>query len=180
MQSVFKLPLAMAVLYAVDRGALRLDEPVRVTPADFVSDWQHSPIRDRHPGGVTLPVADLLRATASGSDGTAADVLLDLVGGPSAVTAYVRGLGVGGLTVAVTEKEMGRDPEAQYRNWATPEGALAVLRAIDEGRGLSEDGRAHLLRLLTETTTGPNRSGAGSRRGRRWRTRRGPRGQQAG
>ena len=157
MQSVFKLPLAMTVLDAVDRGALELDQPVRVTPADFVSDRQHSPIRDRNPAGVTLPVRDLLRAAASGSDGTAADVLLGLVGGPGAVTAFVRGLGVDGLTVAVTEKDMGRDPEAQHQNWATPVGAAAVLRALDEGRGLSSESRQHLLTLLTETPTGPNR-----------------------
>ena len=157
MQSVFKLPLAMTVLGAVDRGALRLDQTVRVTPTDFVSDRQHSPIRDRNPEGVTLPLSDLLRAAASGSDGTAADVLLGLVDGPGAVTAYVRGLGVDGLTVAVTEKDMGRDPEAQYQNWATPAGAVAVLRALDEGRGLSPESRQHLLRLLTETPTGLNR-----------------------
>ena len=157
MQSVFKLPLAMKVLDAVDRGALRLDQPVHVAPSDFVSDRQHSPIRDQNPDGVTLPLADLLRAAASGSDGTAADVLLGLVGGPDAVTKFVRGLGVDGLTVAVTEKDMGRDPEAQFENWATPVGAVAVLRALDEGRGLSAGGRTHLLRLLTETGTGPNR-----------------------
>ena len=157
MQSVFKLPLAMTVLAAVDRKELTLDQTLRVTPADFVSDRQHSPIRDRNPGGVTLPLADLLQAAASGSDGTAADVLLGLVGGPEAVTAYVRGLGIDGLTVAVTEKDMGRDPEAQFQNWATPEGAVGVLRALDEGRGLSADSREHLLRLLTETGTGPNR-----------------------
>lgn len=157
MQSVFKLPLAMTVLNAVDRGALRLDQAVRVTQADFVSDRQHSPIRDRNPDGVTLSVADLLRAAASGSDGTAADVLLGLVGGPDAVTAFMRELGVDGVTVAVTEKEMGRDPEAQYRSWATPEGAISVLRALDEGHGLSPESREHLLRLLIETRTGPNR-----------------------
>ena len=157
MQSVFKLPLAMTVLDAVDRGALQLDQPVRVTPADFVSERQHSPIRDRNSEGVTLPLEDLLRAAASGSDGTAADVLLGLVGGPDAVTAYVRSLGVDGLTVAVTEKDMGRNPEVQYQNWATPLGAVAVLRALDEGRGLSSENRQHLLRLLTGTPTGPNR-----------------------
>lgn len=157
MQSVFKLPLAMTVLDAVDRRTLRLDQSVRVTPTDFVSNRQHSPIRDQNPKGVTLPLSELLRAAASESDGTAADVLLRLVGGPEAVTAYVRALGVNGLTVAVTEKDMGRDPEAQYRNWATPVGAVALLRALDEGRALSPESRQHLLRLLAETPTGPNR-----------------------
>lgn len=82
MQSVFKLPLAMTVLQAVDRGTLRLDQAVRVTPADFVSESQHSPIRDEHPGGTTLSLTELLRAAVSESDGTAADMLLGLVGGP--------------------------------------------------------------------------------------------------
>lgn len=157
MQSVFKLPLAMTLLDAVDRGTLRLDQSVRVTPPDFVSDRQHSPIRDRNPEGVTLALSDLLRAAASESDGTAADVLLGLVGGPGAVTAYVRRNGVSGLSVAVTEKDMGRDPEAQYQNWATPAGAVALLRALDDGHGLSPESQQHLLRLLTETPTGPNR-----------------------
>ena len=157
MQSVFKLPLTMTVLDAVDRGDLRLDQQVRVTPDDFVSERQNSPIRDRNPEGVTLPLSRLLQSAASWSDGTAADVLLRLVGGPDVVTAYVRGLGVDGLTVAVTEQEMGLDPEAQYQNWATPLGAAAVLRALDEGRGLSPESQQHLLRLLTETPTGPNR-----------------------
>ena len=157
MQSVFKLPIGMAVLAAVDHGELALDQRVAVTPADFVTDRQHSPIRDRHPEGVDLTVGELLRASASGSDGTAADVLLDLLGGPAEVEAFLRGIGVGGVDVAVTEKDMGRDDEAQYRNGATPAGALALLRALDAGRGLSRGSRDLLLRLLTETTTGRNR-----------------------
>lgn len=154
MQSVFKLPLAMTVLEAIDRGALRLDQPVPVTPKDFVSKRQHSPIRDRHPEGTTLSLEELLRAAASDSDGTAADVLLDTIGGPQVVTDFVRGLGVEGLTVALTEKEMGRDSRAQHRNWATPGGAVRLLAALDEGRGLSAESRDLLLGWLTETRTG--------------------------
>ena len=157
MQSVFKLPLAMAVLDAVDRGVLRLDQEVRVDSDDFVSERQHSPIRDKNPMGVELSLEELLWAAASRSDGTAADVLLDLIGGPGNLTAYVRGLGVVGLTVAVTEKQMGRDPEAQFQNWATPVGAVGVLRALHGGHGLSRPSRDFLLRLLTETPTGPRR-----------------------
>ncbi|PAP78623.1 hypothetical protein BSZ37_02555 [Rubrivirga marina] len=157
MQSVFKLPLGMAVLAAVDRGELSLDRRVAVTLADFVSDRQHSPIRDRHPDGVELSVGELLGAAAGGSDGTAADVLLDLLGGPAEVEGFLRGIGVEGVDVAVTEKDMGRDYDAQYRNGATPAGALALLRALHAGRGLSQESRTLLLRVLTETTTGPNR-----------------------
>ena len=61
MQSVYKLPIAMAVLDLVDRKALRLDTMVNVSPAMFVSPGQHSPIRDRNPDGTRVMLRELLR-----------------------------------------------------------------------------------------------------------------------
>ena len=55
MQSVFKLPLAMTVLDAVDRGALDLNQPVRVAPADFVSERQAQPDPRPEPRGRHAP-----------------------------------------------------------------------------------------------------------------------------
>lgn len=52
MQSVYKLPIAMAVLHRVDAGELKLDSLVDVRPRDFVTRGQHSPVRDAHPEGV--------------------------------------------------------------------------------------------------------------------------------
>ena len=61
MQSVYKFPIGMAVLAQVDRGKLKLDRQVRVEASDFVSDLQHSPIRDENPQGVELSLAELLK-----------------------------------------------------------------------------------------------------------------------
>lgn len=157
MQSVYKLPIGMAVLHRVDEGALRLEQKVGVSIEDFVTPRQHSPIRDRYPRGVKLSVCDLLRFMVSESDGTACDVLLKAVGGPEQVTKYLRESGVEGIVVATSEKEMGRDEMAQYRNWATPESMLALLRLLHEGRGLSATSRSLLLELMTKTPTGPRR-----------------------
>src|SRR5882757_4183558 len=76
MQSVYKFPIAMAVLHDVDRGLLRLDQTVSVAKAEMVPRALHSPIRDQHPDGTSLPVRELLRFAVSESDGTASDVLL--------------------------------------------------------------------------------------------------------
>src|SRR4029450_13315724 len=38
MQSVYKLPIAMAVLQRVDRGELQLDQTVKVETTDFVKE----------------------------------------------------------------------------------------------------------------------------------------------
>jgi beta-lactamase class A len=106
--SVYKIPIALAVLDAADRGALSLGEPVPVGPEDLAPGW--SPIADRHPqGGVAIPVRDLLDAMLTQSDNTACDVLLARVGGPAAVTARVRALGVPDVRVDRPERRMGSD-----------------------------------------------------------------------
>lgn len=157
MQSVYKLPIGMAVLHRVDERALSLDEKVRVEVADFVPATMYSPVRDKFPKGVELSVRELLRYTLIESDGTASDVLLRLAGGPSRVNEYLRGLNVVGVGVATTEQEMGRGEMVQYRNWAMPLEMLKLLRAVQEGRGLSAQSHALLLQLMTESVTGPHR-----------------------
>jgi beta-lactamase class A len=157
MQSVYKFPIGMAVLAQVDQGKLKLEQKVRVEKSDFALQRQHSPIRDANPQGVELSLAELLKYMVSESDNTACDVLLRLIGGPKVVTEYLRELGVNGIVVANTEKEMGQDKSVQYRNWATPESAVVLLRALHEGRGLSDSSQALLLRLMTQTPTGLKR-----------------------
>lgn len=157
MQSVYKLPIGMAVLRQVDTGALKLEQKVAVRRKDFVTAGQYSPIRDKNPRGVELTLRELLRFMISESDGTACDVLLRVLGGPDVVTKYLGELGVEGVVVATTEKEMGRDETAQYRNWATPEAMIALLRALQEGRGLSAESRKLLLDFMINSTRGPRR-----------------------
>lgn len=157
MQSVYKLPIGMAVLQQVDSGKIKLEQRVFVEKNDFVRLGQHSPIRDKNPNGVELSVSELLRFMVSESDGTASDVLFRLTGGSKAISNYLNELKVSEIIVANTEKEIGRDWETQYRNWASPEGAIALLCALHESRGLSTESRALLLKLMTETQTGLNR-----------------------
>lgn len=157
MQSVYKLPIAMAVLERVDRGEFKLEQKIRVEKADMVREGQRSPIRDRHADGAELSINDLLQFMVSDSDGTACDVLLKNVTKPEAVMNYLHALGVDGVIVANTEKEFGADDSLQYRNWAKPESVIVLLRALQEGRTLSTASRALLLKLLTESPTGPKR-----------------------
>ncbi|MDE3166151.1 MAG: serine hydrolase, partial [Acidobacteriota bacterium] len=108
MQSVYKFPIAMAVLRAVDEGRLRLDQAVEIGAGEMAPRGLHSPIRDAHPGGVTMPLEDVLRYDVAESDGTASDALLRLAGGAAKVTAYLEGLGVRGVRVATSERAMAR------------------------------------------------------------------------
>ena len=61
------------------------------------------------------------------------------------------------IQVVNSEKEIGRDWETQYRNWATPKGALALLVALQSQRKLSRESQALLLKLMTEAIPGAKR-----------------------
>ena len=97
MASTFKVADAGAVLAEVDRGKLSLDRMVTIDPAMHVSS-DIIASRFIHPG-VSLSVRNLIELTMTESDNTATDVLTKLVGGPSAVTAWVRAQGIEGLRV---------------------------------------------------------------------------------
>lgn len=157
MQSVYKFPIGMAVLRQIDQGKLTLSQNVRVEPAEYVSERQHSPLRDKNPQGADVTVAELLRYTVSESDGSTSDVLMRLAGGPQVVINYLKTLGVTGVIVANTEKEIGSDNAVQYRNWATPKAAVTLLTALQKGHGLSASSQTLLLRLMTDTQTGLKR-----------------------
>jgi len=157
MQSVYKLPISMAVMQQVDGGKIQLEQKVAVMKSDFVRAGQHSPIRDRNPNGAEIAVNELIRFAIVESDGTASDVLMKLAGGPQAVQAYLNDLSVSDLIVLNTEKEIGQDWQVQYGNFSTPDAAVALLRALHEKRGLSESSQALILKYLIESTPGAKR-----------------------
>jgi beta-lactamase class A len=166
MQSVFKLPVALQVLHLVDEGRLDLAEQVKLGPSDMRRG--HSPLRDRWPGGITLPVEELLRLMLVESDNTAADALLARAGGPPAVTARLHALGVAGIRVDRSEDELARDlldggtPALQRylqdpRDTATPDGMADLLVLIARGQELKPATHARLVLWLEQTRTGPRR-----------------------
>lgn len=129
MQSVFKLPLGILVLRRAQEGALRLDSPVTVAAADLRSG--HSPIADRHPnGGARHTLRELLRFAVSESDNTAADVLLGRVGGPAAVTADLRRMGIRGVRVDRGEGDLTLDVRG------IPRGPGRQARAVADSLGV--------------------------------------------
>jgi beta-lactamase class A len=157
MHSVYKVPIAMAVLQRVDKGELKLEKMVKIEKKDFVRKGMGSPLRDQYPEGTQLPLTELLRYAVSESDGSASDVLMNLIGGAGSVMAFLKEIGVSGINVVNMEKEIGRDWQTQYENWATPKAAVQLLAALEAGHGLSVENRTLLLKLMTESTPGARR-----------------------
>lgn len=157
MQSVYKLPISMAVLRQVEQGLLTLDQKIKVEKADMVSPGQRSPIRDKNPNGTELSVRELIGLAVSESDGTASDVLMRVAGGAAAIQTYIDEVGIAEMIVKNTEKEFAKDWQVQYDNWASPEGAVALLAALDAADGISAAHRDLLLKFMTDSPTGPKR-----------------------
>lgn len=104
MQSVFKLPLAVAVLQQVEAGTFKLDQPITVTRKDF--SLFHSPLAKTFKGERNdYPLRELIRLAAGESDNTAADLLMREIGGPQVVTKMLRDGGIQGMSIDRYERQ---------------------------------------------------------------------------
>ena len=156
MQSVFKFPLAMAVLDQVDKGRLSIDQKIRISKEDLApKTW--SPVKVKFPeGNIDLTVAELLSYTVSQSDNITCDILFKLVGGPANVDKYLKSIGIKGIAVTATEMEMSKHWDVQFTNWCQPPAMLQILDTFYQGKKLSKSSNAFLWKIMTETATGPN------------------------
>jgi beta-lactamase class A len=130
MQSVFKFPLAIAVLQQAEAGRLSLDQQVRFMTSDRYPG-SYSPLQTAHPeANIDVPLRELLRLSVSLSDNIATDILLRLIGGPKAVQQTMDSLGFGAIHIVDTEAQMHDNENLQYRNDAEPAAMVGLLRLI--------------------------------------------------
>lgn len=157
MQSVFKFPLALAVLSEVDKGRFTLDQEIDIRKSDLLPNtW--SPIREKYPeGNIKMSLAEILKYTVSQSDNNGCDILLGLIGGPKALNNYIHSLGIKDFAVQFNEQEMHKDWNAQFSNWATPVAVTKLLKTFYEKKILSRPNSDFLWNVMTETKTGQNR-----------------------
>lgn len=97
MASTFKIAVAAAVLTQVDAGQLSLQQMISVDPAQVQSS---EGIAEIFPfPGVSASVRNLIESMLTHSDNTATNVLTRLAGGPAAVTAWVKSVGIEGMRI---------------------------------------------------------------------------------
>lgn len=102
-QSVSKLWVAVSVLDAVDRGALRLDDPVTVGLGDL--SVFNQPIRDKLVAGLySTNVGDLMVMQIAQSDNAANDILMRRAGGPEVVQRTIADKRLGAIRGGPEEK----------------------------------------------------------------------------
>ena len=126
MQSVFKFHIGLALLSEIDKGKFSLDQKIEIQKKDLLPDL-YSPIRDKYPDGATLTISEILEYTISASDNVGCEVLLRLLGGPSAVENYFAKNKFKDVAIKFNEEQQQGNWDLQFQNWTTPKAANKVL-----------------------------------------------------
>ncbi|MNO87613.1 Beta-lactamase [compost metagenome] len=155
--STFKLILAGAILARSSQVAGLLQQTLPYTQSDMVT---YSPITAKHLA-TGMTVAELCAAAIQYSDNTAANLLMKLLGGPSAVTAFARGIGDTALRLDRWETELNSALPGDPRDTTTPAAMAHSVQALVLGDSLSKAQREQLQVWLKGNTTGAKRIRAG-------------------
>lgn len=156
--STFKFLLAAAVLKSVDAGQMRLEQEIAYGAKDLL---EYAPVAKQHVGTGRLSVGALCAAAVVWSDNTAANLLLNVIGGPSGVTAYARTLDDAITRLDRTEPALNTVAPGDPRDTTTPEAIAADLQAILLGEALSAVSRQRLEDWMIASQTGRARLRAG-------------------
>lgn len=155
--STFKIILSGAVLKRSARNEALLQKVIHYEKTDLVS-W--SPITEKHVAD-GMCVAALCAAALQYSDNTAANLLMKLLGGPSAVTAYARSIGNASFRLDRHETELNTAIPGDPRDTATPASMTDSLYGLALGNMLPSAQRNQLIDWLLGNTTGDKRIRAG-------------------
>lgn len=156
--STFKLPLAGAVLQAVEQGRLARNARLPLRQEDRVP---HMPATEAWLArGWANPLA-LAEATQVTSDNLAANALLRALGGPEAFTSWLRAQGDPVTRVDRYEPEMNRVFPGDERDTTSPSAFANTVARLGAGDALQPTGRARLTAWMQATRTGQRRLRAG-------------------
>jgi len=155
--STFKTMVAAAILECSVRDSGLLERRVSYGKSDILTN---SPITEKHLGqGMT--VSAMCAATIQYSDNAAANLLMKILGGPSAVTTFARSIGDQAFRLDRWETELNSAIPGDPRDTTTPEAMTASLQRLVLGDGLGAPQRDQLKAWLLGNTTGATRIRAG-------------------
>lgn len=155
--STFKVVAAAAVLAKDMQSPGLLQQRVHYRQHDLVP---YSPITEKHVSdGMT--VAALCAAAIQYSDNTAGNLLIKLVGGPAAVTAFAGSVGDTQFRLDRWETELNTAIPGDPRDTTTPKAMGKTLQRLALGDALALTQRAQLQDWMRGNTTGASRIRAG-------------------
>jgi beta-lactamase class A len=147
MASTFK---ALACAALLDAGPQKLATTVTIAQGDLQS---YAPVT-RTMVGRTVPASELCAITLRTSDNTAANKVLEVLGGPAAVTSFLRSIGDATTRLDRTEPELNEGRPGDPRDTTTPSAIADTMNRLILGTALEVDARRQLAEWLVGNEVG--------------------------
>ena len=157
MCSTFKMLLASAVLQRIDQGGEHLDRAIDVPAKPLVN---YSPLTEEH-AGATMTISDLCYAILTRSDNTAANLLLNTIGGPEGMTQFARSIGDTVTRLDRTETSLNEALPGDPRDTTSPTAMAGNMQKLLLGDLLSAASRRQLTEWMISNRTGDEKLRAG-------------------
>ena len=151
--STFKALLAAAIL---QRSVTETDMLMRRLHWQARDEQDWSPVTHGK-GKDGMTVAEVCAAALADSDNTAANLLLQVLGGPQQLTAYARSLGDETFLLDSYEPALNTVPAGAIQNTTTAQAYARTLQVLLTGEALPATQRQQLLDWMLATRTGTQR-----------------------
>jgi beta-lactamase class A len=158
MCSTFKLLASAAVLTRIDAGEEQLTRRIVFSPDDVLA---YSPVSKERAGGIGMSVEELCEAAMTVSDNTAANLILQTLGGPAGLTGYARSIGDAVTRLDRIEPDLNEAAPGDLRDTTSPAAMAADLQTLVFGNVLSTQSKDRLTGWLRQNKTGDARLRAG-------------------
>lgn len=153
MQSVYKFHIALAMLNKVDRGIFSLSDSIVVKQSQLQpKTW--SPFRDHYPNGHTTTLATLIEYMVINSDNNISDLIMDMVGGPTALQNYLLENNIPNTNICSYERDLQSDWKLQFLNYTTPNSVVELLRKFHNNELLDDYTNRFLWDIMSRSYTG--------------------------
>ncbi len=148
--STFKAFACAAMLARDAGGALDADREIAVAASDLVT---HSPALETLVGA-RISLFRACEAMMTVSDNGAANIVLDALGGPAGLTAYMREIGDSETRLDRRETALNAADPGDPRDTTTPRAAASSLRALILGDALPPEARRRLAQWMVGNAVG--------------------------
>jgi len=158
MCSTFKLALSAAVLERVAAGEISLDDMISFGEEDLLD---YAPVAREYVADGEMTVSQMAEAISTLSDNTAANLLLDAIGGPEAMTAFFRSHGDEVTRLDRIEPELNENATGDERDTTSPAAMAGLVARLMFEDAPGESSREQLAAWAVANQTGDNRIRAG-------------------
>lgn len=156
--STFKALACAAVLKQVDDNKEVLDRIIPIQESDLVT---YSPVTENHINKNDMTIGDLCDAMTSMSDNTAANLILNVLDGPSGLTNFLRSIGDPISRLDRYETELNEATPGDERDTTTPYAIAVNIKNLILGDVLSPSSRMQLKDWLVNNKVGDDLIRAG-------------------